>query len=312
MLLILKPAADYLPLRWALVLAKWLSVVADITIMDDGQPVGASMKGAFNLSDEHAVQAARQWLATQFCDFVVLRRVARGREDPTKWRIVQKNAQALQQLRESGASFILATGQFARRAHVPFFTLAIAPARMVLAAQPAPKGWSPRAIRVRAQLAVARNAFMHTRPGRLELFVVGQTPTLDLDELLRHPDNVLHVTVDAWWPAKRWAYHRPFAGFHSFSLTTAPATLARLTQRAILPCVSLIDSDGAVVLEWGDVIPPPLPSDAEADVRITDELIDRIERAIGSRPTQYVSSPGRWRHWNGDLARWEGQDSTSS
>jgi lauroyl/myristoyl acyltransferase len=312
MLLILKPAADYLPLRWALGLANWLGVVADITIMHDGQRARANMKGAFNLSDEDAVQAARQWLANQFCDYVVLRRVGRGREDPAKWRVIQKNVQALEQLHESGKPFILATGQFTRRAHVPFFTSMIAPARIVAAVQPLPKGWSPRAIRVRTQVAQARKGFKGARAGKLEIIVIGQQHTLDLDEYLRHPYNILYVTVDAHWPAKRWAYHRPFAGYPSFSFTTGPATLARLTQCPILPCLPFVDGSGAVVLEWGDVIPPPPLSDVDADVRITDELIDRIERAIGSRPTQYVNAPGRWRRWNGDAGRWEDLDPGST
>lgn len=313
MLLILKPAADYLPQRWALAFAKWLSVVADITIMDDGQPARTAMKRAFNLSDEHAGQAARQWLATQFCDFVVFRRIARRREDPAKWKIVQKNVEALQQLRESRTPFIIATGQSTRRAHVPFFTLAIAPTRIVAAVQPLPpKAWRPRAIRLRTQVGQLKDGCKHARPGELEFFIIGEPPILDLGEYLRQPGNILYVTVDAYWPGKRWAYHRPFAGYHSFSLTTGPATLARLTQCPILPCFPFLDSDGAVVLEWGDVIPPALPTDAEADVRITDELLDRLERAIGSRPTQYVNAIGRGRRWNADAARWEDQQSTSS
>jgi lauroyl/myristoyl acyltransferase len=312
MLLILKPAADFLPLRWAYVLGCKLSVVADIAIMHDGQPARTNMKEAFGLSDEEAVQAAREWLTNQFHDYIVLRRIERGREDPTKWRIVQRNAPALTQLQESGKAFILATAQFTRRAHVPFFMTMISPARIVAAVQPLPKGWSPGAIRVRAQVVQARRGFQKARASKIELIVIGQPQTVDLGEYLLHPGNILYVTADAYWPGKRWIYRRPFAGFQSFPFTIGPATLARLTQCPILPCLPFVDCDGTIVLEWGEVIPPPSPFDVQADFRITDKLIDRVEQAVGSRPTQYINTAGRSRRWDGCASRWEEMEANAS
>ncbi len=56
-------------------------------------------------------------------------------------------------------------------------------------------------------------------------------------------------------------------------------------------------ADGTVVIEWGTPISPPERKDQDADVRVMNQLLNFIERAVGSRPTQYVSEIGASRRW---------------
>jgi hypothetical protein len=45
--------------------------------------------------------------------------------------------------------------------------------------------------------------------------------------------------------------------------------------------------------------------DEQADIRITNEILDRIERAVGRWPGQYVLPIGGQRRWNAAACRWE-------
>ena len=304
MLFVLGPAADYLPHKWARALARQMAFLAAITVMDNGRRAYTTMKRAFDVSDERALGLAREWLATQFCDFVALRRVARGREKPANWRIVQTNEGLLRQLRESRTPFILATGQFSREATLACFTPLVCPEGMIVAVQPEiPLVWQPRAMRLRVQYGQLLDGWYHASPGKLEYYIIGQSQR-SLRERVQIPGTIIYITVDAYWFADD-AYRRPFAGYGSYPVTTRPAKLARLAQCPILVCVPYIDSDGKVVLEWGPIIPPPLPEDSEADARITNSLIDALECAVGLRPTQYANAIGVGRRWNASAGQWQ-------
>jgi hypothetical protein len=56
------------------------------------------------------------------------------------------------------------------------------------------------------------------------------------------------------------------------------------------------------------VIQPPARDDEAADVRITNEILDWIERRIGERPDQYVESFGHDRRWSPTAKCWIGNE----
>ena len=311
MLLVLKPAAIYLPRKWALALAERIGLLADILPLGN-RFTRTLMKQAFHLSDECAIRNARKWLARPFCDYVILERILRGREDLTKWRIAQSNAETVQQLHASGTPFIVATAHFPRQAVVAFYMPWITPGRILAVTQPLPpKSLHPYALRIRTQKGHILDCFRHVRQGELEFFFVGQGTFYDLVNHLHQRGTVVHAAVDVWWSRKRHSYKRPFAGHKLFSFSTGMATLSRLAQCPIVTYVPFIDDDGTLVLEWGSVIPPPSPADVKADIRITDEILRRMELAIGLRPTQYVLSIGQGRLWNAHTCRWDDQESAS-
>lgn len=95
--------------------------------------------------------------------------------------------------------------------------------------------------------------------------------------------------VDAPWRKNvRGSFARPFASRSNQWFATGAARLARAAQCPIVLCLSYLDETGIVTFEWVRVIDPPAEQDADADVRISNMLLDDIEAAIGRYPTQYV------------------------
>lgn len=303
MLAVLMPAADHLPAAWAYEVAEFIGVLRDVS------PFGSRstrrvLKDAFRLSDECATRAARSALAARYADFVTLRRIVRGREDLAGWRILEKNAEEVRSLRESGGSYIVATGHFRRGPQTALFMPAITPGRMlvVCGAKP-PRGFSPRAIRGRTELCQMLESFRRAHQGNLDTFFIGQR--FGLLEHLRRPGSVVFVNVDPLWQKRRSRYERPFVGHRTYSVSTGTAALARMAQCPIAPCIPYVDTDGTVVLEWGRLIRPLGGADKHADISITDELLDYIECAVGLRPAQYLLPIGDERRWDADTCRWK-------
>jgi lauroyl/myristoyl acyltransferase len=119
---------------------------------------------------------------------------------------------------------------------------------------------------------------------------------------------VIIATDAAWHGDKTGAHTRPFAAFAAQSFALGTARLARLSQRPIVACVPFFDGDRRVVMEWSPVIAPPAREDAAADARVTDEILDWIERRIGERPGQYVLSFGQDRRWSAVAQCWVGDE----
>ena len=302
MIAVLKPAADYFSASTARAIAGFIGVLRDVSPFGT-RDLRAQLKWTFQLSDECAKQTARKALATRYCDFVALRRIVRGRDDPGKWRVVEVNGEGVRALRESGASYIVAAGHFSREAQTALFMPVVTPGRMlvVVGGRP-PQGFGPRALRARTELGQMLHSYRQVHKGNLEFFFVGQG--LGLLEHLRRPGGVVLVNVDPEWQQKRWRHDRPFAGHRSYPVSTGTAALARLARCPIATCIPFVADDGCVVLEWGNIIWPPAPADEEADIRVTNELLDRIERAVGLRPAQYVLPIGGDRQWNPTTCRW--------
>jgi lauroyl/myristoyl acyltransferase len=160
------------------------------------------------------------------------------------------------------------------------------------------------------QMRELRKGMELVRGGDIDIAdVAGKGFLVRLLRHLRDPGGAVIIATDAaWHGARDGGYTRPFAAFGAQTFHLGTARLARLSQRPIVTCVPFLDGDRRVVMEWSPVIQPPARDDAGADVRITDEILDWIERRIGERPGQYVESFGHDRRWSPAAKCWVGDE----
>lgn len=321
-LLVVRPSADVLPRSWARGVARLLAI-AMVLSPTQGRAAYSMMRQAFGLSRLRAFVAAQQWLARPLVDFVIVRRVTRGREDFNAWKVIETGNEAFTALKESGRPFIIATGHFARESHLGIFLPRVIPHRIAtVAAPPPPLSWNPLETRRRLQYRQLLEAYCHVRPDDLKVAFTGSVSS-GLEKILRQPGNVVIIAADAYWkgggayadeppgspPKGSSILHlRPFAGHLDYRIATGTACLSRLLKCPIVPCVTFMRDDGTIVVQWGEPIEsiaPLVPVDKDADIRITDLLLLDIERAVGLRPSQYVLDIGGSRRWNSSIEQWE-------
>ncbi len=319
MLLVLHPASDWLPRGLALGIAQLVGLLIALS-PTRGRTTYLTMRRAFGFSKSKAFWASQQWLARPFRDFVILRRVVRGLEDCTQWKIHETCNEAARRIKESGQPFIVATGHFARESFLGLFLPTVLPHRIAVVAAPLPpRSRDAFAFRMRLQYGQILDAVKCIRPNDLSYMYTGGI-FVRLDNCLRQLGNVVVISVDAYWngggpylgkdsPPRHenatGVYRRPFAGSLEYRVATGTASLSRLTQCPIIPCVTFIQDNGTLVVEWGTPIQPPAPHDKDADIQITEKLLQHIERAVGSRPSQYVLDIGSLRRWNSLKSQWQ-------
>jgi len=316
--LALQPAADFLPRTWARAAARILAAAVALS-PTQGFEAYAMMRGAFGLSRIRALIAAQQWLARPFLDFVTMRRVIGGREKIHEWKIIETGSEAALKLKDSGKPFIIATGHFARESHLGIFLPQVIPHCITTVAAPLPpNSRDPLERRRRLQYRQLLEALPHVRPQGLKIAFTGGFSSR-YDEYLNEPGRVLLISSDAYWKgggayrndasgprpkAAGGAHIRPFAGLIGYRLATGTAFLSRFVQCPILTCITYMRDDGAVVVEWGEPIPPAASDDKQSDLALTDRLLLDIERAVGLRPSQYVLNIGGSRRWNPAGSQW--------
>jgi lauroyl/myristoyl acyltransferase len=301
-LLLLRAAAAYLPLNWAMALADAVGFGLAVT------PIGArarqSMRAMFHSTGENAAKLAREYLTRPFRDYVIARQIVEGREKPAHWPVESRGEPAI--LKAPGQSLIIAAGHFSRQAMSGIYVPALIPKKLstVVAALDAPSGL--RGLRLRLQLGAMVAGIRLVREGDVDVVEIGKPGVVTgLLRRLRTPGGVVIIASDASWPEDApGGIERAFAGYGSNTLALGTARLSRLAQCPIVTCVPFLDSDGHVVLEWGDVIPAPARDDEAADARITNAILDTIERAVGRRPGQYVLPIGQGRRWSAVAECW--------
>jgi lauroyl/myristoyl acyltransferase len=304
MSLVLLPAARLLSRRWGGWTANALSLVLMIS-PKSGIRVYYQMRQAFGNGRLRSLFLTWRFLSQPFRDFVFLRRIEYGREDPTEWRCVERNADAVRELRESGESYILATAHFLREGINSWQAPSINPGQPIHVMLDLPDiSWRPSVLRVRMQygalIGESRNC---TRD--VELAPVRKGSFRTLCNRLRERGNVVVMHVDAPWSADRaGSYTRPFAGQKARVFAVGAARLARLAQCPIVSFVYWMERDGTFVFEWGTPTRPLLDAEDD-DVNLMNELVDRMEVAIGENPTQYILPIGGDRRWNPGRKRWE-------
>ena len=299
----LAPAAYWLPKSWALAAANVLSLSL-LILPAPGFRACRRMRRLFGGSPYRSFQLAWGWIARPFRDFVILKRVMYGREDVSRWRIVERNSEAVARLRESGQSFIVATAHFERAALLAVACPRVTPGNYIQVGHATPSRLnSLYNLRLRIQygtmLKVLSTAWR--RPFEFAYTNTGQPTARMLHERLSKPGTIINIHLDAPWPQRATgSFCRPFAGMKERSFATGAAQLAKLCRCPLVSCVYWRDDDGTVFIQWGS---PILHVDDEIDTM--NRLIDTLEAAVGERPTQYVLEIGQERRWNATHRIWE-------
>lgn len=296
LLMLLGAAARWLPRNWALGLAGWVRALMAASPV--GARTRAAMRETFPAQREEAGRLTAEWLGRPFRDHVNSVRIASGREHPISWAVEMRGAPAL--LTDPTQSFIIATGHFSREAMSVLYLPTILPRRLATVVAPLTQLKTPHGTRVRLQMRAIRKGIEVVRGGDVDIAdVAGKSFLVRLLRHLRDPGGAVIIATDAAWGGdKTGGYTRPFAGFAAQTFALGTARLARMSQRPIVTCVPFLDGDRRVVMEWSPVIEPPARDDEAADVRVTNEILDWIERRIGERPGQYVLSFGHERRWS--------------
>lgn len=298
--MMLRAAALILPRSWAYGLADGVQALLA------SSPIGArarkDMRATF--SGQRVDDMAADWLGRPFRDHVNATRVAARKERARDWTVDMRGAPAF--LNDRAQSFIMATGHFSREAMSCIYMPRIVERRLATVIAPMTQAKTPRGMRVRLQMREMVNGIRAMRDGDVDIAeVAGKSFLVRLLHHLREPGGVVVIASDASWGAEKGGgITRPFAGYASQTFALGTARLARLSQTPIVACVPFIVSDRHCIMEWSPVIPAPDRDDTEADVRITNEILDWIERRIGERPDQYVLSFGTDRRWSSIARCW--------
>lgn len=270
------------------------------------------MRATFSSQPAEIGTMAAEWLGRPFRDHVNAVRIATRREDMREWAVVMRGAPDL--VSDPERSFIIATGHFSREAMGVLYAPSIFPRRLATVVAPMTQAKTPQGFRVRLQMREIRQGIMVARGGDVDIAdVAGKGFLVRLLRHLREPGGAVIIATDAAWHGEKdGGYTRPFAAFSAQTFHLGTARLARLSQRPIVTCVPFLDGDRHVVVEWSRVIQPPAREDTDADVRITNEILDWIERRIGARPGQYVESFGHDRRWSPTAKCWISRDAQAA
>jgi lauroyl/myristoyl acyltransferase len=272
------------------------------------------MEAAFVMKGREAIGSAREYLAQPFYAFVVFRRVLRGRELPEQWNIEEENNHEVCQLRESGQSFIVATGHFARHAVIALYLNRATPGSLLASLGPVPEfRWKASTIRIRLQYGQMVRTVRHVRPDAEIVFAGASNAGRKILGHFKTPSSNAIITADAFWnDASNGSVRRPFTGHKSHAFATGAATVGRLVRCPVIPCVPYFRKDGTIVFKWGTLISPPDRTRKEGDIQNTNAIVDFFEHEIGLRPAQYALYIGASRCWNSALRKWEDPAGLSS
>lgn len=302
-ILLLRPAADRLPRGAALGVASTVAFFKALTPFYGLRTTAAVMR-MYSLGPVRAVVQAANLLAQPMRDYVAIRRLLVRRDDMQRFPIREVNAEVVRELRETNSSFILATGHFVRRAHIALFMRSVLPQHVTQVSTPLPE--RSRNMDSRWLAIHFGQLLNYTKFAGAELATPRRRDTFrKLEETLAQAGNAVSISIDAPWKNLESGMARPFAGETSRCFATGAARLARKTGKPIVLCVPYLDGEERIVIEWIRVLPAPDPDDADADVRITDLLMNDVERAIGRHPTQYVIEHLGPRKWNRGTESWE-------
>ena len=305
---ILAPAAYALPRRWALGIAKALAILL-VILPRPGFEAYWQMRSAFGKGRLESFSLAWEWLARPLRDFVVLKRLIYRHEDPFNWRIVEKNVDGINRLRESGEAYIIASAHFPKEPGLSIFSPNVTYGHPVnVGNEPMKQIRSLYDLRIRIQYEALLKASVSCWGRDIEFIFSGSDlrTARTLYKKLCERGNVVYIAVDAPWQKNQTGstYERPFAGYKSRLFPTGAVQLARMTKCPIISCVCSLESDGTIVLEWGSPI-RCVGNMAVNDSKVMDELLNVLEVGIGERPTQYIYEIGMGRRWNSQSRRWE-------
>lgn len=300
-------AARILPRRWAMACAEMLSLLL-ILLPTAGPPTYWSIRTAYGKGRWKSFRLTWGWLGRGYKDFVVARRILDGRENPAGWVIVERNAEAIEELRNGSASCIVATGHFMMHASYALYSPKLTLGRPIRVSLPvASPVRNVRTVRLDYQFGTYVQAMLRCWTPAPEVIFLGSDlrGTRKIYERLREPGNVVFLDVDAAWKKSiSGSFERPFAGHRSRAFATGAAQLSRMAQCSVVACVPYLDDAGRFVLDWGIPIRAG-GGDARSDEEVMNLLLDHLERAIGDRPAQYALDIGGERRWDASAKHWQ-------
>lgn len=274
------------------------------------------MKRAFCGSRLQSFRLSQKWLRQPFLDFIFLNQILRGLDHPRNYKIIEKNAELVQDLRDSGKSYIVATGHFAREAMSILYLEEVTPGCIIQIANPLMvKPGTLYERRLHLQYGTMLAVINFLRPKDLKIMNVGSSPLMyrKLCSELKKPGNALLINLDvSYEDDSRGSIVRPFAAQSKRSFAKGAVRLAHLTRCPIITCTFAREKDGTFIIEWGAPVYALDKYDMTSEAKVMNELLDRIESAIGNRPTQYILPIGTGRRWNQLTRRWENYDSKAS
>lgn len=306
MLLILRPAARVLPLRAALLLP-W-SIGRVLAGLPKGRRIQGEFKQAFRRGPHDPAAVTRSWVSMQYRDYVlVMRALVRGVEVvPGAGDIEVHSPADTRLLLETDTPVLVAVAHFRREGFFSFFREGVFPRRILLVVAPMPEGSSPAETRRLGEHYGALLRYAKAARADTQLFVRGSGSLGDLVAASSQPGWSPNIHIDApisGTPSHSFA--RPFAGRNERRFATGTARIARAAQLPTVLLLTRVSETGRVVFTYSSPFPPPAVDDARADERLTSQLLDEVEKAIGRYPDQYVFKVGHERIWNPDTETWE-------
>jgi lauroyl/myristoyl acyltransferase len=264
---------------------------------------------AFGLGAKEAFAKSWGWFSGPYRDFVILRRALESREDPNGWPVKEVNREFVDQLRDSGDSYIVTTGHFCRVACFAAYFRRVTPNRILLASAPRPaREGSTFQKRMSIQFGQMMDSLRICRKDEIEIIEVGGKATLfrSILESLQRPGTTVFLSVDAPWKEdKTGGITMPFAGRKEAHFAMGAARLAKLAKVPVINCIAYLDDNEEIVLEWKPPIRFEEGKDEFSEEDLMRNLLHEIEIAVGNRPEQYVLNIGSERRWNQNEERWE-------
>jgi lauroyl/myristoyl acyltransferase len=302
---VLAPAAFVLPRKLAVATAHAVSLLL-LGLPEPGLRTYRKMRRAFGKGRLESMSLAWGWLTRPLSDFVVLKRLVYGRENPVEWKIVERNVENIKALRESGEPYIIAVGHFSKQPCLSAFSPNIIYGNAIQIASPQVKRIrSLYDLRIHIQYGAFLKAFSCLTRSCEFVYIKDLRTARTLYNRLRERGNVVFIPVDALWSKTSTGYYeRAFAGHKSRVFSIGAAQVAQLTQCPIISCVHKMEGDGTMVLEWSKPI-RLVDNDVDKAIEVMNELLDTMEVAVGERPTQYIFEIGGERSWNSQRKRWE-------
>jgi lauroyl/myristoyl acyltransferase len=307
MLGLLRPAAAILSYPRVLALARSVGLVRAAMPLR-GRARRSQIRRTFgaDIDASEATRFAAEYLARPLCDGVVLRRfMLRGWTDFANWRVDQRSTAAVDALRASDESFIVATGHFSRQAFMPLYNPGIVPQKITSILLPRTRRTiDPYTWWLSYHYGQMLDCLHAARPD-MEFVHPRQTGGWQrLVETLGRPRNAVVVHADARAGQASGRYVRAFAGIEGRQFATGAARLSRVTGRPIAVCIPYLVDDETIVLDWTRVIRPRPGDDETSDIEVTNLILDDIEKAIGRRPWQYLLDYLGERSWDPWTEQW--------
>lgn len=269
-------------------------------------------KLAFDLDKWQCMKLNARSHARIFRDNVIQHLELFDRYDVSKVDVECSGIEKVRELVDSGESVILASLHFSREAAYVMYLLSmrLGHVSMSMWGKPVIEGNFAERMHSRRQMAQFGGLIdgMQKLPSdRWEMLFIGpnQSPMKTLLRRLKASGNIIVTTIDApWKDSGRGVLNRPFCGYPERTFSTGTAKLAQATGRPVVLCIPTVSREGKVHLLFEDPVRIER-KDETAETRVMNQLLDNIERYVGTYPDQYVVQIGIGRRWNAAEKVWE-------